>query len=335
MFGSSYTVAADDSCGAQRQSLKAYQDYFFASMIQGAAIGAVGGGLAGLALGGNVQSAAIGAGAGALVGGTVGYYAAKQKANSDPVALTNSVYQDVNHENGQIDGVSVAFNNLRDCRLRSAQAVKSDYQAKRIAQADAQAKLEVIKQRYLEDVDFAAGLGKKMDERGGEYQTASTQIMDTNPGAQSTLARRDREGGGATAAGGRGGFVANSAARVHETADAASRQVGTVAEGAYVQPITGSDTPADWTHVQLSNGKSGYVVSRLLRPAGTAAPSRAAPPPPSDAAGVAQLTQSNQLKRQALSDQVASAKTEANGSAFELSGGISRAPAPVWQRQAA
>src|SRR5271168_2867936 len=78
MFGSSYTVAADDSCGAQRQSLKAYQDYFFASMIQGAAIGAVGGGLAGLALGGNAQSAAIGAGAGALVGGTVGYYSAKQ-----------------------------------------------------------------------------------------------------------------------------------------------------------------------------------------------------------------------------------------------------------------
>src|ERR1700733_10978023 len=79
MFGSSYTVAADDSCGAQRQSMKAFQDYFFPAMTQGAAIGAVGGGLAGLALGGNAQSAAIGAGAGALLGGTVGYYSAKQK----------------------------------------------------------------------------------------------------------------------------------------------------------------------------------------------------------------------------------------------------------------
>jgi hypothetical protein len=329
MFGSSYTVAADDSCGAQRQSLKAFQDYFFASMIQGAAIGAVGGGLAGLALGGNAQSAAIGAGAGALLGGTVGYYSAKQKANSDPVALTNSVYQDVNHENGQIDGVSAAFNNLKDCRLRSAQAVKRDYRDKRISQEDAQAKLQVIKQRFLEDADFAAGLGKKMDERGGEYQTASEQIQ-TLPNARETSApRRETAGGG----GGGSGLVANEAARVHEKADAASRQVGTVAQGVAVQPITDSDTPADWTHVQLSNGKSGYIVSRLLRPAGSAAPNRAAPP--SNASGVAELTESNQLKRKALSDQVASAKTEANGSTFELSGGISRAPAPAWRRQAA
>jgi hypothetical protein len=332
MFGSSYTVAADDSCGTQRQALKAYQDYFFASMIQGAAIGALGGGLAGLALGGNAQSAAIGAGAGALVGGTVGYYSAKQKANSNPAELTNSVYTDVNHENGQIDGVSATFNNLRDCRLRSAEAVKRDYREKRIPLADAQTRLQTIRQRYLEDVDFAAGLGKKMDERGGEYQNASTQIMTLDPNASATLARRESAGGGSGGAG-RGGLVANESARVHEQADASSRQVGTVAQGTNVQPINDTGTPADWTHVQLSNGKSGYVVSRLLRPAGTAAPSRAAPP--SDAAGVAELTQSNQLKRKALSDEVASARTEANGSAFELQGGISRAPAPAWRRDAA
>jgi len=333
VFGSNYTVAADDSCGVQRQALKSYQDFFFASMIQGAAIGAVGGGLAGLALGGNAQSAAIGAASGALLGGTLGYYQAKQKANTDPAALTNSVYQDVYHENGEIDGVSAAFNNLRDCRLRSAAAVKADYQAKRISQSDAQSQLQLIRQRYLEDVEFAAGLGKKMDERGGEYQSASDQIMDTNPNAKTTLARREASGGGRHAPS--GSLVANESARVHEQADTSSRQVGTVAEGSYVEPITGDDTPADWTHVQLSNGRTGYVVSRLLRPAGSAAPSRAAPPPPSDAAGVAQLTESNQLKRKALTDQVASAKDEANGSAFDLSGGISRVPARFTHRDAA
>ncbi len=191
-----HTVEADDACGAQRQALKSYQDYFFSSMIQGAAIGAVGGGLAGLAIGGNAQSALIGAGAGALVGGATGYFAAKQKANNDPVALTNSVYQDVSHENGQIDGVSVAFNNLKDCRLRSAQAVKRDYRDKRISQVRTRKpKLQVIKTRFLEDADFAAGLGKKMDERGGEYQTASEQIQTISPGpsrAASTGSARER-----------------------------------------------------------------------------------------------------------------------------------------------
>ena len=45
VFGSSYTIAPDDACGAQRQTMKSFQDYFFSSMIQGAAIGAAGGGV--------------------------------------------------------------------------------------------------------------------------------------------------------------------------------------------------------------------------------------------------------------------------------------------------
>jgi len=325
-FGSNYTVAADDSCGTQRQALKAYQDYFFSSMIQGAAMGAVAGGLTGLVLGGNAQSAAIGAGAGALVGGIGGYYAAKQKANSDPVALTGSVYDDIYRENGEIDGVSAAFGALRTCRLQSADAVKADYAAHRLSLSDAQAKLQRIKQLYLEDVDFAQGLGSKMAERGGEYQNATDQITQMNPNAKQEAARHEAEGGIMG-----NGLVANEAARVREAASTSAKQIAALAPGEEVAPVAG-ETPTDWTHVQLPDGRTGYVASRLLRPAGTRAP---AAKPPVNATGVAELTDSNQLKRKALNDEVASAKTEANGNAFELNGSISRLPPNLAYRRAA
>src|SRR5439155_7292434 len=51
----------------------------------------------------------------------------------------------------------------------------------------------------------------------------------------------------------------------------------------------------------------------------------AAAPPPQDAAGVAQLTDTNQLRRKALNDDVAQAKVTAS-TAFELDGKISRIP---------
>ena len=69
MFGSSYTISADDACANQRQAMKSFQDYFFASMVQGAAIGGVAGGLAGYAIGGNATGALVGAGTGAVLGG--------------------------------------------------------------------------------------------------------------------------------------------------------------------------------------------------------------------------------------------------------------------------
>ena len=96
--GTSYTVAADDVCAAERQQLNSFHDYFFQSMLQGAAMGAMGGALMGGLIGGNAKGALIGAGAGALVGGATGYFAAKQRAAGNPGQLTQSVYGDVSRE---------------------------------------------------------------------------------------------------------------------------------------------------------------------------------------------------------------------------------------------
>ena len=130
---------------------------------------------------------------------------------------------------------------------------------------------------------------------------------------------------GANGGGGGPSLVANEAARVRAEPSSTGAQVASLSPGESVASL--GDAPADWAHVRLRDGKTGYVASRLLRPAGTRAPASASAPPPKDAAGVAELTESNQLKRKSLNDEVAQAKSDANGSSFELSGSISRAPA--------
>ena len=107
-------------------------------------------------------------------------------------------------------------------------------------------------------------------------------------------------------------MVANEAASVRGGASTSSKQVGRAGAGRHGDDDSDAEgatpTPTDWTHVQLRDGRDGYVASRLLRPAGTPRPRASAPPPPKDAAGVAQLTETNQLKRKALDDEVAEAK---------------------------
>ena len=328
-----YTVSADDTCGKEKEALKAYRDFFFTSIVEGAAIGAAAGGLTGFLAGGDTKSTLIGAGAGAVVGGVGGYFVAKQKVASNNTQLTDSIYSDVTKENQEIDGVTRTFRALRRCRLREARDLKRDYAAHKIAQDDAQSKLKQIHDWYVEDIDFADALGAKMGDRGNEYQNAADNLETLDPTAKQKLAERKRthpaessEPAEETDNG--SGVVALEAARVHESASTDSKQVGTLAAGAPVTLGDAANVPDGWTHVQLADGKDGYVVSRLVGPPGSAhAKSLAsAPPPPKDAAGVEQLTESNQLKRKALGSEIASAQTEANGSAFELSGSISLGP---------
>jgi len=181
MGTSGYTVSSNDACAGQRAQLKSYQTYFYQSMAEGALAGAAVGATAGALIGGNWKAALIGAGAGAVVGAAGGYLAAKQRATSDPVQLTQSVYQDVSTENGQIDAVTASFLALRDCRFQTAALVKNDYKAGRMSRDAAQAKLAEIRGLFTEDVAFAEALDAKINERGGEYQYASTELTKLGP----------------------------------------------------------------------------------------------------------------------------------------------------------
>lgn len=323
-----YSVSSDDTCGDYKTELRSYRDFFFTSILAGAAAGAAVGGITGYLAGGTTRDTLLGAGLGGVVGGVGGYYLAKQKAsNGNKSELTDAVYDDVKKENSQIDGATQAFRKLRDCRTRTARLVKRDFTQRRLSHDDAQTKLKQIHDWLEEDIDFADALGAKMDTRGAEYADASDKMTKSDPSAKRRLSRRkappSSEGSGDSG----GGLVAGEAVRVRAEASTSSAQVGSLSPGEAVTPIADDKPTADWTHVQLGDGHSGYVASRLLRPAGAGA---SGAPPPEDVAGVAELTDSNQLKRRALKDDIVQAKNTANGSTFELSGSISRLrPAPV------
>ena len=181
MGTSGYTVSSNDACAAQRAQLQSYQTYFYQSMAEGALAGAAVGATAGALIGGNWKAALIGAGTGAVVGAAGGYLVAKQRATSDPVQLTQSVYNDISTENGQIDAVTASFLALKNCRFQTAELVKNDYKAGRMSREAAQAKLTEIQGLFNEDIAFAEALDAKINERGGEYQYASTELTKLQP----------------------------------------------------------------------------------------------------------------------------------------------------------
>jgi hypothetical protein len=179
-----YQIASDDPCSAQRADLKSVEDSYVQGAMVGALGGALGGALLGGLIGGNTKGALIGAGAGAVAGGLGGYFLAKQNAAADRPTLVSSVYGDVAAENAKLDRVSGAFQQIRACRLRTADEVKRAYAAREIDRPAAQARLAKIRQLYGEDIGVAEALGAKMNERGQEYQFASDELLKQDPVAQ-------------------------------------------------------------------------------------------------------------------------------------------------------
>src|SRR6185369_4727422 len=65
---------------------------------------------------------------------------------------------------------------LKNCRFQTAELVKNDYKAGRMSREAAQAKLTEIRGLFNEDIAFAESLDAKINERGNEYQYASTEL---------------------------------------------------------------------------------------------------------------------------------------------------------------
>jgi hypothetical protein len=344
-----YAIATDDPCGANRQELKAIEDYFVQSIVTGAAAGALGGALMGGLIGGDAKGALIGAAAGAAVGALGGYFNAKANASgTNRTQLVSTVYGDVLQENQQIDRTTATFRRLSQCRFAAAAAIKTRFQQGTISRDEAAKQLERQRVWFAEDAQFAENLSGKMQERGNEYNFASDKLIEGDPNARNTLTLRrqqqqQQQTQAALAAQGPLA-IASAAANIRERPNQSARRVGGLAKGEKVSIVGGQ---SGWSEVRTVSGLSGYVANSTLtdesgRPLGptprpqTAARPAPAPaarpaataeaPPPNDVAGVAQLTESNQLKRKAFGDQIAETKVAAN-SAFDLDAKISGAPA--------
>jgi len=289
-----YAAVAGDPCQVGRQALQERNDYFAASIVTGAAVG---GAAAGLASGSPIR-ALIGAAAGAAAGSIGGYYTKKKENLASTARLAEAVHGDLSREIQEVDTTTANFLTLAECRFNAARSIKAEFQAQRVGREEAAAQLARQRALFGEDVAFAESLGAKMTQRGGEFEFASTELLKDDPAARQELEKRRLEEARLAAPAPAAGPVADAPSPALIAAPTATRPAVSP------RPLQASVQP-----------------TQRLRTSPAAAP-------PTDVAGVAQLTESNQIKRKAFDEQVAEAKIAA-GASFDLDAKISDAPRRV------
>lgn len=172
-----------DACYGQRVALDSTGNYFAEDMVKGAAIGAIGGAVLGGIIGGK-RGALIGAAAGLAAGAAGGYWQAKSQQTQDQAQLANSIYADLDRENGQIDRSQEAFNQLVNCRKTQAATIRADLKSGTLSRAEAEVRMADVKTRYAQDLEIAQKINAQIKERSANFQVANENI---NPGSTATF----------------------------------------------------------------------------------------------------------------------------------------------------
>jgi hypothetical protein len=251
---------------------------------------AVGGAAAGLATGSPIR-ALLAAAAGAGAGAVGGYYASKKENLASKARLAEAIHGDLSREIQEVDTTTANFLTLAQCRFEAARGIKTELEAQRVTREVAAGRLGRQRALFDEDIAFADSLGAKMTQRGGEFEFASAELLKDDPASQQELERRRAE-------------------QVRLEADIAPA-AGTPAPSAPTPAVAVVPAP----RARLA---SVQPAQRVGSPAS----------PPNDVPGVAQLTESNQVKRKAFGAQVAEAKVAATSS-FDLDAKITGAPVAI------
>lgn len=183
-----------DVCRAERVALRNTGENFTKDIVEGAAIGAVAGGLLGLAAGGNLRSAAIGAAAGGVAGAIGGYWRARQKQYADQAQLYQAIYSDVTTENQNIDNTQIAFNHLVACRNTQAARIRADFRAGRISRDLAATAMADVRAHADSDLRLAREISGHIQQRSQDFSYAGREVRTTvyssSPSSPRTPARR-------------------------------------------------------------------------------------------------------------------------------------------------
>ncbi len=294
-----------DSCRPYLVALDSTGNYFGADILTGAAAGAAGGAALGAIFGQNLRSALIGAAAGAAAGAATGYWMALQKQSQDEAVLASRVSSDISRDNVQIDRTQEAFNQLTDCRVRQANAIRTDYQAGRIDRPTAVARLEVVKQRAMHDAEVGQRIEGKIQDRSAQFQDAADHL---SPGTSAAIAAADRPPSSQPA-------TLRQAAPLTMRPDASAPAFASLPPGGAVT-VTGAS--GGYALVQTPNGERGYTPFSDLSGPG-ANPNAQSPPQVNGGGEVRTLAGSNAARRDQFAESVSVAShNAANG--FDLSG---------------
>jgi outer membrane lipoprotein SlyB len=291
-----------DACRRYVVALDSTGNFFGAQIVQGAAIGALGGAAIGGLVTGNWRGAAFGALAGGVAGGTAAYWSALQQQQMDQAALYQRVSTDLAHENAAIDKSQLAFDELTDCRFRQAQTVRADYRAGRISREQAEAAMAGVRARGQHDLQLAQLINKQIQDRGAQFQVAASNI-GPGPTPPPPIAEA---------------VTIRSAAPVKVRPDASAPAIAELRPSDRVQVSGGRN---GYALVETPSGTRGYVAANELQsPSAQRSVSLASTAARSNGGDVRTLAGSNAARRDDFAQSVAVAQS-AQATGFELSAG--------------
>jgi hypothetical protein len=302
-----FAADPNDACARQQQNFANARNLFAASVITGAAVGAVAGSAVQVRIGGfGVPGSAAmlgGLAAGALAGAAVGSYLEQRRRESgDDAALATAVAGDLARENDNLDLARNAAEFLLDCRLRRAQDIREAARAGTLPAPQAQAQLATLQAQAGRDLELAREVEARIATRDGELAPAMEALA---PGARAEGAAEAVSAAPAMPA------TAPIALPLRARPEATAVTVATVPAG---QPVL--LRPArepGFVAVEAAGGtRLGYVPAASFPAAPTA---RAVPPPPN--APLRVLAASNVVRRDNFRETVGDLSRAAAGQGFE------------------
>lgn len=302
-------VGADDSsdsCHAQSVALDNTGNFFGQDILTGGAIGAATGGLIGGLVSGNWQGALIGAAAGGAAGAAGGYWEALQKQSQDEASLNATVTSNLTQENTQIDATQLAFNNDMDCRFGQAQAIRAQYAAGQITQAQAQTQMDQVKQLAQRDLALAQTINGQIQSRGAQFDTAVGNLSNGTPAPAAPQVAESQPAS------------IRDNTPVYLRPDSAAPVVGQLTKQ---QPVTVTGSSNGYALVQADDGTRGFAPLTDIGKPGSKKPLNVQPASFNTGGGspVQQLAGSNAARRDSFAQSV-SVSQSAVASGFQLSG---------------
>lgn len=299
-----------DVCRAYVVQLDSTGDFYGEDILRGAAIGAGTGALAGGAIaaatgrrGSDILAgAAIGALAGGIVGGVGGYLAARQRQAQNQVMLMQAVGGDLRTENAQLDRTQLAFNQLVDCRVNTANRIRQDVRAGRISRDQGMALMAYQRDLMRRDVALARQINQKIGTRGAEFDTAIESIAPGTKGAMTARVGQPRP------------VTTRVSAPIRIRPEGNAPQIGQLGpnEQVTVRPAAGN-----FALVETSSGVRGYVPANAVGVRGLGSPTAGVGGRGQDGE-FRQLAASNIARRDNFAESVQTADRLAQGQGFEL-----------------
>lgn len=236
-----------DACRTQLVALDSTGNFFGEDILRGAAIGALGGALIGGLASGRWEGALIGAAAGGLAGGATGYFSAVQRQARDQAAVTAQIANDLQRENAELDRTQVAFDQLLDCRYRSAENIRQAVRGGRISRDVGAAQLAEIRGRLNNDIALARTINGRIGTRGAEFESAMDNVL---PGGSNAIKNAVAERGRPVTA------TVRRAVPVQLTPQRGSAEVGRIAANESVTVRPGRD---GLVQVETASGLRGFA----------------------------------------------------------------------------